>query len=409
MSLELGHPIRHHLFRMRFTEMNEIYWFMILRSFALSLIGIFVPIFLYKANFGVSNIFLYYISLYFFEFIFEYIAARFMKLRGPKHSMILSLPFLIIHIWQLITLSQFHWSPLVLAVPLSIALAFFWEGYHYDFSRSKHTAKTTREVGKIFIAMTLIGAAAPLIGGLIATYFGTRPLLIIVIVLLILGSLVLLRTKDRNFRKGKFDISKVSLANIDKHLVSYAGLGWETVSTGQIWPLFLFFIISSYSGIGLITSVTILISILVTYWVSRRADKGKRAGYLRSGSILNGFVCVLQVFVETVVQAFAVNVGRSLAQSVFKPPFDSEYYLHADEESRSEYIYIMESTVDISRLVFHIIMYVLSLSFSLHVVLVVGLIMGAFGSLLVSFMPAAKCEICGEIENKKITIQRRMA
>jgi MFS family permease len=394
---------------MRFTEMNEIYWFMILRSFALSLIGIFVPIFLYKANFGVSNIFLYYISLYFFEFIFEYIAARFMKLRGPKHSMILSLPFLIVHIWQLMTLSQFHWSPLALAVSLSIALAFFWEGYHYDFSRSKHTAKTTREVGKIFIAMTLIGAAAPLIGGLIATYFGTKPLLIIVIVLLILGSLVLLKTKDRNFRKGKFDISKVSLTNIDRHLVSYAGLGWETVSTGQIWPLFLFFIISSYSGIGLITSATLILSILVTYWVSRRSDSGKRAEYLRSGSVLNGVVCFLQVFVETVTQAFAVNVGRSLAQSAFKPPFDSEYYLHADEESRSEYIYIMESAVDLSRLIFHIIMYVLSLSFSLHVVLIVGLIMGALGSLLVSLMPAAKCEICGEIENKKIVTQRRMA
>jgi sugar phosphate permease len=185
-------------------------------------------------------------------------------------------------------------------------------------------------------------------------------------------------------------------------------LGWETVASNQIWPLFHFLIIGSYSTIGLITSVTLFASVLVTYWVSKRADKQGRVGFLKIGSLATAVVSVLHVFVESTLQAFMVNTGRSLTQSIFKPPFDSEYYLHADEESRSEYIYIMESTVDIARLVFYLILYILSLTYALPTVLIIGLLLGAFGSALVALMPAAKCEICGEIINKEIKVARRV-
>lgn len=407
MSLELGHPIKHHLFRLQYTELNEIYWFMAIRSFALSLVTIFVPIYLYKSNYGISNIFLYYTVLYLFEFMFEYPAAHFIKIFGPKHAMTLSLPFMIFNIWQMLTLTAIHWSPIALAVSLGFSLAFFWEGYHYDFSRSKHAKKATKEIGSTFIIMTLAGATAPFLGGLLATYVGINWLLIIVIILLTMGAFVLFKTKDENFRTGKLILKKVNFGHIKKHIVSYSGLGWETVSVMQIWPLFLFFIISSYSGIGLITSATLLVSVLVTYWVCRRADNGKRMQFLKTGSIAGAVIGVLQIFVDTVSQAFAINVGRALSQSVFKPPFDSEYYLHADEEARSEYIYVMESTVDLSRMLFYVILYVLSFYLPLNTLLIIGLLMGAVGSALIPLMPPAKCDICQPIENKKIKLMPR--
>ncbi len=409
MSLELGHPIRHHFFRLRYTELNEIYWFMAVRSFALSLITIFVPIYLYQSNYGISNIFLYYLSLYFFEFVFEYPAAKFIKKYGPKHSMTLSLPFIIFHIWQMLTLNAIHWSPIMLSIPLSFSLAFFWEAYHYDFSRSKHAERTTKEIGQVFIMLTVIGAAAPLIGGLLASHLSINLLLTIVIVLLTLGAFILFRTQDNNFRRGKLDLKKVNFGLIKKQIISYAGLGWETVAIMQIWPLFLFFIIGSYSGIGLIASVTLLVSIGVIYFVSKRADKGKRMQYIKIGGIAGAFVGVLQIFVQTVSHAFAVNIGKALAQSIFKPPFDSEYYLHADEESRSEYIYIMESMVDISRMVFYVIMFLLSLFLPLRTLLIIGLLLGAVGSALIPLMPPAKCDICQPIKNKRIKLTPRPA
>lgn len=404
MSLELGHPIKHHLFRIKYTELNEIYYFMSLRSFALSLVMIFIPVYLYSTGYGVQNFFLYYLYMYLFEVFFEYFAARSIKIIGPKHSMIISLPFMIFHLWQLFSLGQIHWSPILLAIPSSIALAFFWEGYHYDFSRAKHRANTTKEVARLYITLTIIGALAPFFGGIIAATLGMNALLLTVIVIFSLASLILLKTKDTNFRKNDFKLSKVKLGKIKKDLISYAGLGWGTVSAMQIWPLFLFLIAVSYAEIGLITSLTIVATVFITYWVSKKADKNGRVGFIKIGGLLTAFVGLLQIFVDTILQAFAVNMGRSISESIYRSSFDSEYYLHADEEARSEYIYLMESTVDLSRMTFYVIMFVLSLFFTLKTVLIVGLIMGAFGSALIPIIPPADCEICGPIGNKDIKL-----
>jgi len=380
---------------------------MALRSFSLSMVTIFIPIYLYKIGFGFSNILLFYVFLYFFELILEYPAAMFVRRMGPKHSMVASLPFLIIHIWQLFTLSSYHWTPIVLALTISVSLALFWEGYHYDFSRSKHTAKATKEVGKLYIILTLAGASAPLIGGAIATFFSFQSVLFIIMVLLTLGSIVLFRTKDTNFRKGRLNFKNLSIKNISRDLLSYGGLGWETLSTMTIWPLFLFIIIGSYFKLGLLASLTIIVTIFTTYWVSLRADKNKRIHYIKTGGFLGAIIGMAQIFVETITQAFAINLGRSFAQSIFKPTYDSEYYLHADEQSRSEYIFLMESVVDLSRLIFYFLLFCLSFYFSMNTILIIGLIMGAIGSAFVPLMPPAKCEICGPLRNKAIRVSRR--
>lgn len=407
MSLEQGHIFRHQLFRLKYTELNEIYWFMSLRALALSLVTIFVPIYLYNLGWEFSNIFLYYIYLYFFEFFFEYLAASLIKKFGPKHVMIASLPPLIFHVWQLLTMAEYRWSPVFLAISLSLSLAFFWEGYHYDFSRAKHAKRATKEVGKVLILLTVISSLGPFLGGVMADFWGINYPLTFVILLLFIASMFLLKTKDSNFRKGKLDLQRVNINNIKKHIVSYVGLGWESVSGVQIWPLFLFLIVGSYEGVGLITSFSLVLSVFVIYYLGKKADEGKRLSYLKKGSFAVTIASIAQVFVKTPMQAALINLVRALAQSIFKPPFDSEYYLHADEEARSEYIYFMESAVDFSRLIFYLILFYLSLIFPLKFVLICGLLMGACGSALIPLMPPAKCEICGPIENKKIKVMPR--
>lgn len=408
MSLELGHNYKHHLFRFRYTELNEIYWFMALRSFSLSLVAIFIPIYFYVSGYSASNIFLYYFLLYLFEFLSEYPTAYLIKRFGPKHTMISSLPLMVFHIWQLLTLNTYNWSPWAVALPVALSLSLFWEAYHYDFSRTKHRKKATSEVGRMYIIMALAGAAAPMIGGLVATFLGVQWLFIAVILLLTIGSLVLFKTKDTNFRKGKLNLNKIDLNKIEKHVVSYVGIGWETAAGMQIWPLFVFLIVGTYSGIGIITSLALVFGIVLTFIISKRADKGDRINFIKLGSMTTSIIHILQIFADSFLKVFTLNVGRSLAQAVFKPPFDTEYYLHADEESRSEYIYVMESSVDLSRMTFHLILLVMSLFWPLRVVLISGILLGAVGSALVSLMPPAKCDICGNIENEEIRVSRRV-
>jgi MFS family permease len=402
MHLSDYHQVRHHLFRMKYTELNEIYYFMSFRSFALSLITIFLPIFLYQGGFGISNIFLLYGLMYFFELCFEYPSGALLKKWGPKHGMIISLPFLIFHLWQIITISSYQWPIWTIALSGGLSLAFYWQSYHYDFSRSKRKSRATGDVAKLYIIMSIFGASAPLLGGLIASLYGMKALLSVVSLLFFVASFFLFRTKDRNFRKGKLNLSKIDIKVIKKDLISYAGMGWESVAAGQIWPLFLGLVVSSYAKLGLVTSLALLLTVVITYWTGKRSDKGKRIDMIRYGSFANAIVSVGQIFVETTTQAFAANMGRSLAQSMQISPFDSEYYLHADEESRSEYLFLMESAVDLSRAILHAILFAISFYFSVKTVLIIGLVLGAFGSVLVPLIPPAKCE--QDMKNAKIKL-----
>jgi hypothetical protein len=402
MILEGHHQIKHHFYRMKYTELNEIYFFMSARSFALSLIGIFIPIYLFLSGYGFQNILIYYILLYFIEFVFEYPSALLLKKIGPKHLMVLSLPFLMFHFWQLLTLGTYHWSPWVLALPVGLSLGLFWEAYHYDFSRTKCQKKATKQTGTMEILVSITGAVAPFIGGIIATRLGVEYLIVFVIATLLVGSVFLFKTGDNNFRPGGIDIKKVKIKDIWRDLISYSGLGWETCSDMQIWPLLLIIFIKGYENIGIVTSASLLITVFVTFWIMKRADKTGRMVYLKTGGLISFIVGIVRVFVENITAAFAVNLSRSFSKSLQKSPFSSEYYLHADEESRSEYIFLMESTVDLARVLYFAILLGLTYFMDYKIVLVVGLLIGAVGALMVSVMPPARCEV--DLSSAKVKI-----
>lgn len=396
------HHIKHHLFRLKYTELNEVFYFMAIRAFALSLFGIFTPIYLYRSGFAVSSIFGYYLAMYMAELLLEYFSGTMIKRFGPKHVIVFSIPFLTIHLWQLFSLQQFHWSPYLIGITGGISLALNWQAYHYDFSRAKHQRKVTREVGKLYIALSLLGAIAPLIGGYLSARYGVNIVLLISIFMLILGSTVLFKTKDTNFRKGRINLGNIRLSEVKNDLLAYMGMGWESSAASQIWPFFLGLIIVSYAKIGLISSLSVVLVIIVTYWVSHLSDKGKRMNFIKYGSFGNAFIGIAQIFVETVTQAFATNLFRSFTQSVQTSPFEAEYYLRADEESRSEYLLLMESATDLSKIFYFSILLGLSLYLSLKAVVVTGLIMGAMGSLLVPLIPSVSQKI--DYKNAKIKI-----
>ena len=96
-----GHQeLRHHHFRLKYTELNEIYIFNSLRALAFSFITIFIPIYLLDLGFTIQSIFLYYISFYLMEALFESASVRLIRIFGPKHVIAISVPFLFIHFFS---------------------------------------------------------------------------------------------------------------------------------------------------------------------------------------------------------------------------------------------------------------------------------------------------------------------
>lgn len=385
----------HHLFRIRFTELNEIYTVMSLRSFALSMIGIFVPIYLYTSGYTLGQIFIYYISLYFMEFLFEYISARSIIKYGPMHVIGFSFPFLIAFYWFLQTLKIYNWPLLLIAFSCSVTLSLFWQAYHYDFSKTKDNSKATSEISKLYIILAVLGTIGPLVGGLIASNFGFSKLFSLVILLLLLAIIPLFYSRQKH-SSHKFNLKNIKIKKIRRDLISYAGNGMEGATATVVWPIFVYLIVGSYQKVGIVTSAALILTVIITYTVGKKADAKDRHKYIRMGSMMNGVVYFLQTLAQTILHVFILNFLGSIVGSIKAAPYTSEYYLHADETSRSEYVFLMESVIDLARVIYFVVLLILSLFFTIKTVLIFGLILGGIGALLLGLMPPAASELKNE-------------
>lgn len=394
--------MQHQLFRIRFTELNEIFAVMSLRSFVTGMIGMFVPIYMYTIGFPLSDIFLLHVYMFSAELAFEYVAARIISRLGPKHAIAISMPFLVAHFWMLSTVKAYGWPIWLIAVMGGISFALYWEGYNYDFSRSKTKGGVTKDISKLYIMLAILGAIAPFVGGSIATYYGFGVLYTIVLVMLLLVFLPLIWFKEKHIARN-FRLSRMSnLGAISRDLISYGGSGMEASVAITVWPLFVFAIVGTAQKVGFITSIALVLTIMVTYIVGKRVNNHNRHKYIQAGGLMDGVIYMLVIFVDSFGQVLSLNFARSLVGSLRSAPFISEYYMHADEQSRAEYIYTMESAIDFFRICMFGMLYLLTMAFPDAWVLVVGLAFGAAGSWMTSLMPRAKCELPYCSANKTI-------
>src|SRR3989338_5103928 len=121
-----------HFFKSR--ELNEMYVSIAIRAFALSLIGVFVPVYLYKIGYPLFSVFLFYAIQSFFQIIFSIPAAKFSSRYGIKHSMLISVPFLIVFFFLLYSIENVAIPLTLLALFGGISTSMFWVPYHIDLA-----------------------------------------------------------------------------------------------------------------------------------------------------------------------------------------------------------------------------------------------------------------------------------
>ncbi len=402
-----GHQlVQHQIFRIKFTELNEIFLVMSLRSFVMSMIGIFVPIYLYNLGYPLRYIFCLEIVQLLFQGIFEFIALKLNMKWGPKHTIALSMPFLIVNFLLLRTISEYNWPIWMIGATSGACLALYWQAYHYDFSRSKSKRTPTKDVSKLYLILAVLGAVAPLVGGVIASRFGMKSLFTFVIVLLIFVFIPLLKDGEKVTQK-KIDFSKIKIKSIYRDMISYGGSGIESSASLKMWPLFIFLILGSYEKVGFVTSLALFITISVTYLIGKNVNNRNRHKVIRFSSLINSLLYVLQTFVDSFGQIVSVNIVRSFTSSMHAAPYISEYYLHADENRRAEYIFFMEMSIDVFRILIFSLLLALTFAFPDKQVIIFGLLLGSVGSMMTIVMPKAKCET-EECKNAELKVLRRL-
>ncbi len=344
--------VRMHL-NLKNKELNQFYLSIILISFGIALISIFIPIYLYKIGYTIYSIILFYALISFFFLIFSQLCTKIISKIGSKHSMLLSTPFVILFFLSLNFITKY---PILFYVaPLFDALhrIFYWYGHHTFFFLNSDKGKRGKEISITHILSLLTLTIAPFIGGLLATKSITL-LIFTGSFFIIISSLPLLLTKE-NYTPKNFTLKNIILdiksKQEKKDLISFAGYAIESIIEITIWPIYLIIILVTYTKTGLIVSLTTAISLMGLYIAGKISKRKKRKKIIKIFTLIHFIAWILRIFASTQLRLIFIETYKKFTNKLVIIPWTAQVYQLEEKRDFFRFIVFEHMTFHLTRFI----------------------------------------------------------
>ncbi|UZE94244.1 MAG: MFS transporter [Candidatus Pacearchaeota archaeon] len=374
------HSIFHYLLN---KELSEIYITIAGKTFALALIAIFIPIYLFQINFELRYIFLFYALVSISFALTVFFSAKLSTKTGIKHGMLISMPFLIGYfiLLQFLTSNSLDWIFFLAPILSGIHGSLFWMNFHIDFYEFSSRKLRAEQISGYAIISLILAAIGPVIGGFILVSLGFNPLFIFVSILLFISTIPLFMSKEIYVRR-EFSIKKVGKV-MKKAGISLTGFISEASFRCAFiaWIIIMFLILKGYVGVGTLTSAGLVVAIASTFFVGRLADKYDKGAVLRIGAMLSSLGWFVRLFITTFVGVLGINIffGAVGPASAGGSAFDAINYDMAKRKHIAEVIVVREITIHTSLALFMLFLFFVP---NLYLAIIFGVI-GSF--LLIPF------------------------
>ncbi len=335
---------RHRFRHMTFDELSELYTSMMFRTLAISMAGIFVPIYLLELGYDIWEILLFFAVMFGFQSLVVRSVAHLLAFIGPKHSIAISF---ILQSAVLIGIAYLPYLPSqsvwILSVAYGVANLLFFLAFNVDFSRFKHTKKEGKEVGLVYVMERLGAVSGPLVGGLVAFFFSAQYIFLVAVILLFSAAIPLLFSMEHLKVKQKLHFDKLSLKNMKRDTAAYTGMVTDTSMTMIMWPLFLGVVVfqgNPYIQLGFITSLSILISVFAARAMGKMIDNRQGRRLLHFGVFANLGVYLLRPFTSGFAMALGLNMARECVTPAIRMPQLKGIYDSADSHPGQRIVYM---------------------------------------------------------------------
>ncbi len=326
------------------SSMSKIYFYRAFIAFVTSLIGIFIPVYLYSIGFNLIMILIYAIGISLTYIIFAPTVIASINKFGLKYTLLFSAPAYIIHLASLQFINEsiiyFH----ILWLSQGIYMSLFWLSFKAEIISNGHAKTRGDEIGTLQIIVTLFTAIAPIIGGIYLEYFSYWNLFLISSFLLVISNLPLLMSKDKKIHKINFkhsDYFKLLKKNSNKKCkVAHMSEGIELILSTIIWPIIFFiFINGNFAKLGILYTVLSILTIITLVMLKSYIDNHSKKKVLTVTSkllaiswfgrtILTLFGSIFLYLFESFAKLIANIVTVTLA-SIFYNNTNSKNYLDA--------------------------------------------------------------------------------
>ncbi len=339
-NYDLHHP---HTHLIRLHGLWGMYWNMIFRRLSSSMVGLFIPIYIYEKFNSFDHIFYYYFLAYLVGFIFVYPSAKNLRKIGVNWGLFIGSLFRII-----LTLFLFasRYNPYIIyasAFFYGLTLSFDWIPYHYviiSLSQKKGDFGKNNSIMEIFVKLS--SATGPLLGGLIITQFGFSWLYVIgSIILMFAGLAPFFDDFDKRGMHLKFiEIEhKLKDPGILKHIVGHTLNLFELNTYTIVWPMILFASFGSVTKSGGFQSIMLLISVILLWWLKDNLDKGK-FGIMKLGSASASIHWLVRALWNNPIGFLISEMFYNFEQLALWVPFGTLVYSIASHTYKLEFLLI---------------------------------------------------------------------
>ena len=342
------HNSHHYIYHFLHNELNEIYISIAIRSVALSIINIFVPLLLLKFGYSLFTVLIFYGFMAILHASLVPFAAKLAERVGFKHIILLSVPFLIVYFLGVFGLQTFSYPIWILSIIGACHKALFWTGYHTNMARASKKGKSGSEVGIIGAISFAAGIIGPVMGGFLLSVTSFSVTFILVAVLLFVSAFPLFLTSEHK-TPGKIIIRKVFKKRKFRHALGFLGVGFDSMAINIIWPIIIFLTITgNLTLIGVFASVSYLVAIIISVIVGRLSDKFPKQQVIRLGGFFNAGVWFIRGFVVTPLGVLVSDAVGSLTRTICHLPFNAYCYDIAKKEKHlASFILFREIMINI--------------------------------------------------------------
>lgn len=386
----MPHRVHHnyyHALRLK-GELRRLYWAHTVKELAANLVTIFVPIYLYRLGYTVTMIMVYFLLATLFWGFTQAPLLRWANRIGFNRSMGLSLVVEGVQILMLATISRFHWPLWSIALVWGISISLYWPQFRACFARSLLHKRVAPAVGMSSALLMLALGIAPAIGGVIASWFGIGVLYIVAMLCFAAGAIPLLSGSE--FIRGEeYSLRDIAWRKIWRDLVANGASEVDACIAANVWPLLIFLVIPSYAGVGALSSISVIASILIAFYVGQRKPK-EISGYLKNGTSVISATNAIRLVAQSAGQIAGVNFFNGLGQALMVTPFYSRYYENAEREPTLPYVYAMQMPCVLGDVLLFSFIIVLSLTLPVKAALAIGLAVGIPAGYLIRIIRAPK-------------------
>jgi MFS family permease len=342
------HEPHHHNYLFN-KELSEIYISIAIRRFAFTMIGIFIPLYLYiEMGLALQTVILFYLVQNLVFFFVVFLSAKIGEKVGEKHLVLYSIPFLVLAFVFLIFMKQFDapfWLP---AIMMGLSCSFYWIGIHIEFASASDRKHRGREVALWHVISIVVGIIGPILGALILTFYNFTVLLVVVSVLFFISALPLFFSKE--IRVGySLSWKKVIDKEHFRYAASYFSQSIRDTAVMIFWPILVFIVLGGFLSLGIMASVTSIGVAIFTLYVGKFIDKDSKTKIIHMNALFEGIVLFFRGMVKTVTQIFALDFLGGLFNTGVTIPLLTKTYNRAKKGDIVAFILFRETVLRLGR------------------------------------------------------------